>query len=233
MQGFLEFNKDAVTLAYIQYQGSWFGSKENNIFNTFKTDQITKFMTMKAKERMKVKQEEDLKTSGMNMDEAMKVSQLNEMIKNELKKVREVFSKSAAGYCVGSYVLGLRDRHADNIMINYVEGNFLHIDFGHFLDNGKIKFGLERERDPFVFTPEIAEFINGGPFKKSFYQNVFLKRKRAMNKNRQQTFMNRNGTQHNPTDNSYGSPGKRSLARRTVHMESQKTIIGNQFEELS
>jgi len=46
-------------------------------------------------------------------------------------------------------------------MINYVEGNFLHIDFGHFLENKKEKFGYKRERDPFVFTPEIAYFVNG------------------------------------------------------------------------
>lgn len=48
-------------------------------------------------------------------------------------------------------------------MINFVEGNFLHIDFGHFLGNVKEKFGIKRERDPFVLTPEIAYFINGGP----------------------------------------------------------------------
>lgn len=46
-------------------------------------------------------------------------------------------------------------------MINFVEGNFLHIDFGHFLENKKSKFGYKRERDPFVFTPEIAYFVNG------------------------------------------------------------------------
>ncbi len=58
-------------------------------------------------------------------------------------------------------MLGLGDRHPDNIMINFVEGNFLHIDFGHFLENKKSKFGYKRERDPFVFTPEIAYFVNG------------------------------------------------------------------------
>lgn len=46
-------------------------------------------------------------------------------------------------------------------MINTVEGNFLHIDFGHFLEHKKEKFGYLRERDPFVFTPEIAYFVNG------------------------------------------------------------------------
>jgi phosphatidylinositol-4,5-bisphosphate 3-kinase len=57
-------------------------------------------------------------------------------------------------------------------MINFVEGNFLHIDFGHFLENKKSKFGYKRERDPFVFTPEIAYFVNGQSItKKSKFTN--------------------------------------------------------------
>ena len=40
----------------------------------------------------------------------------------------------------------------------------MHIDFGHFLDNKKTFFKrkIDRETDPFVFTPEVAYFINGG-----------------------------------------------------------------------
>lgn len=46
-------------------------------------------------------------------------------------------------------------------MINKVDGNLLHIDFGHFLGNVKTKFGIKWEWDPFVFTGEMAFFING------------------------------------------------------------------------
>ena len=52
-------------------------------------------------------------------------------------------------------------------MINVEDGNFLHIDFGHFLGNVKKKFGIKRERDPFVFSKEVAYFVNGGPLTKN------------------------------------------------------------------
>merc|ERR1719421_340244 len=67
----------------------------------------------------------------------------------------ENFIKTCAAYCVCTYVLGVGDRHADNIMIDK-QGHFFHIDFGHFLGNFKSKFGIDRERAPFVFTPDFA-----------------------------------------------------------------------------
>jgi hypothetical protein len=78
----------------------------------------------------------------------------------EMDEVIERFSASAAGYCVGTFALGIGDRHNDNVMLKE-NGNFFHIDFGHFLGNYKSKFGIKREKAPFIFTPAMAHVFGG------------------------------------------------------------------------
>ncbi|KAL0228840.1 hypothetical protein GEMRC1_013460 [Eukaryota sp. GEM-RC1] len=74
------------------------------------------------------------------------------------------FAKSLAAYCVATFVLGIGDRHSDNVMISK-SGKLFHIDFGHFLGNYKYFHGIPREKAPFVFTPDFAFAL--GYYKKS------------------------------------------------------------------
>lgn len=85
------------------------------------------------------------------------------------KEAMDTYVKSCAGYCVITYLLGVGDRHLDNLLLAPT-GHFFHADFGYILG-----------RDPKPFAPlmklskEMIEGMGGArsPHYQAFKQHCF------------------------------------------------------------
>lgn len=79
------------------------------------------------------------------------------------KEAMDTYVKSCAGYCVITYLLGVGDRHLDNLLLA-PDGHFFHADFGYILG-----------RDPKPFAPQMKlcrEMVEGmGGSTSNLYQS--------------------------------------------------------------
>jgi phosphatidylinositol kinase/protein kinase (PI-3 family) len=97
-------------------------------------------------------------------------------------EAKENFLMSNVAYCLATFVLGIGDRHNDNIMMKK-NGELFHIDFGHFLGHFKYKMGIKRERAPFVFTRQFQYVLGGDDsemfkkFKEKLHLGYYILRK--------------------------------------------------------
>lgn len=82
------------------------------------------------------------------------------------REVMDTYIRSCAGYCVITYILGVGDRHLDNLLLT-TSGKLFHIDFGYILG-----------RDPKPLPPPMKlskEMVEGmGGIQSEFY-NEFKK----------------------------------------------------------
>ncbi|CDW87043.1 phosphatidylinositol kinase (pik-k) [Stylonychia lemnae] len=80
------------------------------------------------------------------------------------RRAQKAFIQSLAGYSLACYILQIKDRHNQNIMIDS-QGHIIHIDYGFLLSNQPGK-GLKFEKAPFKLTQEFVEVMRGTKTKK-------------------------------------------------------------------
>jgi hypothetical protein len=82
------------------------------------------------------------------------------------------YTSSLAGSCALEYIFCLGDRRDDNLLMKS-DGTMFHIDYTRGFGRYKTKFGIPRERPPFVLTPAMVYAMKHAPGDVCWY-DVFV-----------------------------------------------------------
>jgi phosphatidylinositol-4,5-bisphosphate 3-kinase len=72
------------------------------------------------------------------------------------------YTSSLAGSCALEYIFGLGGRHNDNLLVKS-DGTIFHIDYTQGFGRYKTKFGIKRERPPFILSPPMVYVMKHAP----------------------------------------------------------------------
>jgi len=112
-----------------------------SLFNVIQTQERCGFIEMITESETLLEIEKPLGTIKGSFSESALYDwlRLHNTTERDFRIAIDNLTYSCAGYCVATYVLGIGDRHNENIMVKK-SGHLFHIDFGKYLGD-KQKFG--------------------------------------------------------------------------------------------
>ncbi|XP_066910261.1 phosphatidylinositol 4-kinase beta-like isoform X2 [Clytia hemisphaerica] len=87
------------------------------------------------------------------------INEFGEPTTEEFLTAQRNFVESCAGYCLLCYIMQVKDRHNNNILVD-ADGHIIHIDFGFILSTSPGK-NLGFENSPFKLTDEFVDVMDG------------------------------------------------------------------------
>lgn len=87
------------------------------------------------------------------------INEFGEPTTEEFLTAQRKFVESCAGYCLVCYIMQVKDRHNNNILVDS-DGHIIHIDFGFILSSSPGK-NLGFENSPFKLTDEFVDVMDG------------------------------------------------------------------------